>query len=219
LRVLFLDSNALARRYFDDMGSRVIRAIQDYVHDRAEESFMAYSSHAITEVESILNQLGSDRRFKAKLSPAVRDSIMKRLLKDAEDDLVIPHSPDIELLARQLIRSHDLRTLDAYHLAAAIQVHTTLKGNEQLTFVTSDKALLRAVDEMNIPNLASLDFITCVCRACGNAFHPPLEQMPRKKKQIRCPHCKSPIRCRQCYQDITKCKNTWMPDFLQPYAP
>lgn len=219
MRVFFLDGNAVARRYFEEIGSRVIRAIEAHVLDPAEDSYIAYSSLAIVEVESVLNQLAKQERFKAKLPQAVRDAIMKRVVQDGKDDLVIRHSSDLELRARQFIRKYDLYTLDALHLAAASEIHTTLAGNEQLTFVTSDEALLGAVSAMNIPNLTPLDFITCVCRACGSPFHPPIGMIAHTRKQIRCPHCNSLVRCRRCYDDITQCKNTWMPDFLQPYAP
>jgi predicted nucleic acid-binding protein len=218
LRVFFLDSNAVARRYFSDMGARVMRAIERYVDAGAEDSVMAYSSLAIVEVESVLQQLGSERRFASILDRAVRSDVMRRVLLDSQDDLVIQHSPQLETQARRLIRTHGLKTLDALHLAAAIEVHTMLTGAEQLTFVTSDTALVRAVDSMNVPNLESLDFLTCVCRACGQAFHPPIRKLKRRKQQVPCPHCGSPIRCWQCYRDITKCKNTWMPPFLQPYT-
>lgn len=200
------------------MGSRVIRAIQGHVLDSNQDSLIAYSSLATVEVESILNQLGSEPRFKSKLDQPTRDTIMKRVIGDAQQDLVIQHSSDLEFGARRLIRHYALRTLDALHLAAAIEVHTSLKGAEQLTFVSSDKALLRAVDEINIPNLESLDFITCICRACQRAFHPPMSELKSKKEKAVCPNCRSPIRCQQCYRDISKCKNTWMPSFLQPYA-
>lgn len=213
----FFDSNALARRYFDTLGSRVIRALDSYVGHHPAESMVGYSSLAVVEVRSVLRQLGSDKAFKGKMTPVLQDAIMRKVVQPGPQDLVIRYERQLERNAINLISRYGLYTLDALHLATAMELCTSLNPQEHLTFVSSDTRLLEAVDKANLANLSSLDFITCICRACGKSFHPPVSRMSGKK-QLRCLHCNSLIRCRKCYYDITKCKNTWMPSFLKPYA-
>ena len=103
--MLFLDTSALIKRYVMEEGTdQVVRRMD-------EDTEWAVSSVARTEAEITLCRLG----FEA----GVHEALRQRLRDDWERCHVVPVDPACLDRAVDLGCRHDVRTLDALHLAAA----------------------------------------------------------------------------------------------------
>jgi predicted nucleic acid-binding protein len=103
--MLFLDTSALIRRYVVEEGTdQVVRRMD-------EDAAWAVSSVARTEVEITLCRLG--------FGADELDALRRRLRDDWERCHVVPVDPACLDRAAELGCGHDVRTLDALHLAAA----------------------------------------------------------------------------------------------------
>ncbi len=103
--MLFLDTSALIKRYVVEEGTdQVVRRMD-------EDAEWAVSSVARTEAEIMLCRLG--------FAADELDALRQRLRDDWERCHVVPVDPACLDRAAELGCRHDVRTLDALHLAAA----------------------------------------------------------------------------------------------------
>ena len=103
--MLFLDTSALVKRYVEEEGTELVLRRMD--EDRA----WAASSLARTEAEITLCRLG--------FGPDETDALLRRLREDWERCHVVPIDPACLGRAAEIGCQHEVRTLDALHLAAA----------------------------------------------------------------------------------------------------
>ncbi len=132
LPVLYADTSALVRAYFadepdhDELRSRLIDGVEPVV------------SSELTLVE-----------FTSAVAAAVRagrlpapDVVLDRFDADCGDDgpltLLRLDTESVLPVARQLVRTHRVRTLDALHLAVALTDATALAGDAVVVLVSRD---------------------------------------------------------------------------------
>jgi predicted nucleic acid-binding protein len=103
--MLFLDTSALIKRYVDEVGTELV------LRRMAEDDAWAASSLARAEADITLCRLG----FEA----AVLATLRQRLAHDWERCHVVPLDPACLERAAEIGCGHEVRMLDALHLAAA----------------------------------------------------------------------------------------------------
>lgn len=102
--MLFLDTSALIKRYVEEDGTALV------LRRMSEDPEWVVSAVARTEAEITLCRLGFD-------APA-HAAATSRLAADWEHCHVVPVDPACLVRAAELGCRHDIRTLDALHLAA-----------------------------------------------------------------------------------------------------
>lgn len=103
--MLFLDTSALVKRYVDEDGTELVLRLMD------EDPIWAVSAVARTEAEITLCRLG--------FGPDESDAVQKCLRDDWDRFHVVPVDPACLDRAAEIGCRHEVRTLDALHLAAA----------------------------------------------------------------------------------------------------
>jgi len=118
----FFDSSAFAKRYIEEQGSE---AVEDICYNA---SILALSIICIPEILSAfnrrlrINNISQKDYFKAKT----------RLIEEMKDISIINITPVVIQKSIDLLEHNPLRTLDAIHIACALEWRPDL-------FVTSDK--------------------------------------------------------------------------------
>ncbi|MBM3311320.1 MAG: type II toxin-antitoxin system VapC family toxin [Candidatus Aminicenantes bacterium] len=107
----FFDSSALAKRYIEEPGSEEVEGLLK----RTEE--LAVSVLCPAEIVSALARKLRERR----LSPDSANKAKAAFLHELEEMAVCPVTPAVLESAIVLIESFALRTLDAIHLASALE--------------------------------------------------------------------------------------------------
>ncbi len=107
--MLFLDTSALVKRYVEEDGTALV------LRRMGEDPEWVVSAVARTEAEVTLCRLGFESNESAALGAAVRAN----LREDWERCHVVPVDPACLERAAELGCRHEVRTLDALHLAAA----------------------------------------------------------------------------------------------------
>lgn len=123
----FFDSSGLAKRYIHERGSDALESIL------AEASEVAISLICPPEIISALSRL----RRQAMLSAPQSEQAKSALFDDVEDMSVCGITVPVVLKAIDLLETHALRTMDALHVATAIEWKADL-------FVSSDRRQIRA---------------------------------------------------------------------------
>jgi hypothetical protein len=103
--MLFLDTSALIKRYVEEDGTALV------LQRMADDPLWVVCAVARAEAEIALCRLGFD--------PGGRDDPRQRLREDWERCHVVPVDPACLARAAEVGCRHQLRTLDALHLAAA----------------------------------------------------------------------------------------------------
>lgn len=124
---IFFDSSSLAKRYVKERGS-----------EKVEETLAGADEAAVSligpaEIISALSRL----LRQGMISAAQYDRAKAALFEDLEDMSIREVTAPIVSSAIGLLERHPLRTLDALHLAGAIEWHADL-------FVSSDRRQLAA---------------------------------------------------------------------------
>ncbi len=117
----FFDSSSLAKRYIKERGSEKVEAVL------VDASEVAVSLIAPPEIVSALCRL---RRQEA-ISSAQYSQAKGSLFADIEDMTICNITVPVVRIAIELLERHPLRTMDALHLACAIEWKADL-------FVSSD---------------------------------------------------------------------------------
>jgi predicted nucleic acid-binding protein len=127
--MLFLDTSALVKRYVEEEGTEVV------LRRMAEDPEWVVSSIARTETEITLCRLGFD--------PEADPDPWQRLREDWERCHVVPVDPACLEGAAGIGCRHEVRTLDALHLAAADRLPRPLV---MLTFDRRQADAARSMD-------------------------------------------------------------------------
>jgi uncharacterized protein len=124
----YFDTSVLVKRYVRERGAAQARAL---LQDRQ------FLSSAITPVEAV--SALSRRRAAGDLSRASFDAILAQLARDRRFWALVEVTSGILDRAETVIRETGARTLDAIHLASAVQVQTGAGSpGLHLVFVTAD---------------------------------------------------------------------------------
>lgn len=119
---MFFDASAFAKRYVEEHGSQQA----DELCQEATE--LVLSVICVPEIISALN-----RRLREKnLSRREYKTIKERLSADIGDIEIINLTPEVLATATKLLEAHPLRSMDALHVACALEWGVDL-------FVSSDK--------------------------------------------------------------------------------
>lgn len=119
---LALDSSAFAKRYVQEVGSSKL----DRILEGASE--LAFCVILVPEIISGLNRRLRERM----LTVADYRAVKKQLMDDVRDATVLQITPSVISRAVKLLESNVLRSLDALHVACALEWQADL-------FVTSDR--------------------------------------------------------------------------------
>jgi predicted nucleic acid-binding protein len=123
----FFDSSGLAKRYIKEQGSDKVEALL------AEATEAAVGLICPPEIISALSRL----RRQSSISAAQYDIAKKALFEDIEDMSICAITIPVVHVAIDLIERHPLRTMDALHVACALDWQADL-------FVSSDRRQLAA---------------------------------------------------------------------------
>ena len=129
----FFDSSCLAKRYIQEQGSGKVEALL------AEATEAAVSLICPPEITSALSRL----RRHSSISAAQYDTAKKALFEDIEDMSVCAITIPVVHVAIDLIERYPLRTMDALHVACALEWQADL-------FVSSDRRQLAAAAESGL---------------------------------------------------------------------
>ena len=118
----YFDASAFSKRYIEEAGS-------DYVDEIClKTSLLALSIISIPEIISALNR----RRSEKYLTEVDYRSAKKRLMIEVNDIIMLNITPKVIQTSIALLEKYTLRTLDALHIACAIEWKPEL-------FVSADK--------------------------------------------------------------------------------
>lgn len=126
MKTLF-DSSAFAKRYIEEAGSQVV----DDICQRA--TTLALSVLCVPEIISALNRRLREKRLTRQDYLTAKS----RLSADVADALVIELTPEVVSRSILLLETSELRTLDAIHVACALEW-----GAE--VFVSADQRQVKA---------------------------------------------------------------------------
>jgi predicted nucleic acid-binding protein len=105
------DSSAFAKRYIEEAGSQAV----DDICQRT--TTLALSVLCVPEIISALNRRVREKR----LSRQAYFTAKRRLSADVADAVVIELTPEVVSRAILLLETNDLRSLDAIHVACALE--------------------------------------------------------------------------------------------------
>ncbi len=128
----YLDTSALIKRFVREQGSDTVAKLVESGEP------VATAKIAFAEVYS-----GLTRRFReGDLSGRAYALVCRQFERDWGGFLRVDLHDEVLTLARDLIRRHPLRALDAIHLASALSLQKAL--GEEVAFAASDARLMRA---------------------------------------------------------------------------
>jgi uncharacterized protein len=130
---LCLDSSALMKRYFDEPGTVELAGLLE------KATQLGLCVLVLPEVLSGLNR----RRREGSLSKDSYRRTKKRLLQDVADVTILHLSPAVIAQSVKLLERYSLRTLDALHIACAMEWGADL-------FATADKRQLQAARQAGL---------------------------------------------------------------------
>ncbi len=132
--ILFMDTSALAKRYLDEPGSRLVREHLDTAEYRYASAFTELELIATIEIAKRLRRINSPeyRTITARITADCHEGLLS--LVDINDDILQRGIP--------LIRVRHLKAPDALQLATALELNRRL--NDTLHFLCADHALLAA---------------------------------------------------------------------------
>jgi hypothetical protein len=130
---VFFDSSAFAKRYIMEPGSDKVEKIC------SQSAMLGVSSICVPEIISALSRL----RRQSVITRGQYESAKQALLKDLEDALICNITPSVIKQSIHILESTDLRTLDALHVACALEF-------EAETFVSSDIRQLSAANKVGL---------------------------------------------------------------------
>ncbi len=140
MSLFFLDTSALVKRYFPEVGSAWIEALTD---PRAGHTILVSE---LTRVEAAA-AAAAKHRASGGISQAERDAAVNLLVQHCTTEYVmVPPSAAVLDRALELTQRYRLRGYDAVQLATALVVNERYiaAGFMGLTFITADDDLLAA---------------------------------------------------------------------------
>ena len=129
----YLDSSAFAKRFIDEVGSDEVERIC------AEATELGLSVLCVPEIISALNR----RRRERSLTRGQYVSAKRRLIDDVQDADLIHLTPSVVGSSIDVLEGNPVRTLDAVHVASALEWSADL-------FVSADKRQLTAAKRVGL---------------------------------------------------------------------
>ncbi|MFD1647134.1 type II toxin-antitoxin system VapC family toxin [Haloarchaeobius litoreus] len=138
MEVLFFDTSALVKRYYEEPGTELV---DDLVED---DRRVTITSLAVIETISAFRR----KYNRDQISESDTDDLLAAFFREALDDFVIvPMEESIQQFSFDLILEDDLRTLDSLQLAAAL----ALDGEEaDVVFVSADSDLVAVANDRGL---------------------------------------------------------------------
>lgn len=135
MSLYFLDTSALAKRYFLETGTSRMRNLMA----PAKGNHIIIAELALVEFSSVVAR----RERMAAISPQRASSIRSRFVQHTKQEYtVIIIDSHILSTARRLVRKYPLRALDSIQLACALQSRRAISTS--VIFVSADNNLLTA---------------------------------------------------------------------------
>lgn len=145
MTTFYADTSALIRAYFaDEPDHPQLRAL-------LLEGHAAVLTSELARIEFASAVMAAARAGRL----GTPENLLQRFDSDCGDGgpiaLVRLEAEALLAVARDLVVSHALRTLDAIHVAAALAELPALPEGEDLTFVTRDRAQAQAAADLGLP--------------------------------------------------------------------
>ena len=136
---IFIDTSALAKHFFQEEGTQEVQ-------DILTQADMVYVS--ILSLPETFSTLARKKR-EEKVSTRQYIEIKKAIVKDFRDFNISELSPRIISKSIFLLEKYSIRTLDAIHLASALEIDPDI-------FVSSDHQQLKVAKVMKLKTLSVL---------------------------------------------------------------
>ena len=130
---LFLDSSAMAKRYIDEPGSDAVQSLCNHATE------LGISVICLPEVVSALCRLVREN----KLVYSQYILLKQALVSDGKDSEICDITPGVISVTTAVLEKTSSRTMDAIHIASAIQWHADL-------FASGDLRQINAADEFGL---------------------------------------------------------------------
>lgn len=128
--VLFFDTSALVKRYYDEEGTEKIDELVE-----SEDSQVVISSLSIIETTSAFKR----KQNRGNISEEDVDQLLSSFFQEALDEFVIVPLEESSLqFSFDLVLKQDLRTLDSLQLSTAT---TVSQETDEFSFVCADSEL------------------------------------------------------------------------------
>ena len=127
----YLDTSALVKRFFQEKGTTVVNSLF------TTGAPIATATIAFIEVHAALSRKKRDKKLKHRSYVNFSDQFDK----EYESFVRVELEQAILELARNLVKQHSLRTLDAIHLASALDLQMALQ--EPVLFAAADSKLIK----------------------------------------------------------------------------
>jgi uncharacterized protein len=130
-----MDSSAILKRYISEVGTRWVKSI---VSPTMQNTIVVCDLTAVEVVSAFARHQREGKMTLAQVTMMER----RYLTHHRREYVAAPLNRAILTQSRTLLKRHKLRTVDAIHLASAVELSHTFSVS--ITFVTSDKDLLAA---------------------------------------------------------------------------
>jgi uncharacterized protein len=137
----YFDTSALAKNYFREAGSSRVRALL---------TSYEFLSSAITPIE--LQSAVRRRHRQREITQSNYNSIISRLASDRSYWQLVEVVPQVLRKAEELVRTENVRTLDAIHIASAIIIQESFPT--LLPFISADERQLAAAQNCRLRVIA-----------------------------------------------------------------
>jgi uncharacterized protein len=137
----YFDSSAVVKNYIREAGSSRVRGL-----------LMSYEflSSAITPIE--LHSAVQRRRRQGEITQPNYNSIVSRLANDRSYWQLVEAVPQVLSKAEELVKTENVRTLDAIHIASAIIIQDSF--TTPLPFISADERQLAAAQSCKLSVIA-----------------------------------------------------------------
>ena len=141
MSLAYFDTSALVKIYIHEAGSSRVRGLL---------TSYEFLSSAITPIE--LHSAVQHRRRQGEITQPNYNSIVSRLAKDRSYWQLVEVVPQILSKAEELVKTANVRTLDAIHIASAIIIQDSF--TTPLPFISADERQLAAAQSCRLSVIA-----------------------------------------------------------------
>ena len=141
MSLAYFDTSALVKIYIHEAGSSRVRGLL---------TSYEFLSSAITPIE--LHSAVQRRRRRDEITQPNYNSIVSRLAKDRSYWQLVEVVPQILSKAEELVKTANVRTLDAIHIASAIIIQDSF--TTPLPFISADERQLAAAQSCRLSVIA-----------------------------------------------------------------
>jgi predicted nucleic acid-binding protein len=133
----YFDTSALVKNYVQEAGSTRVRELL-----RVYE----FLSSAIAPIE--IHSAVRRRHSQGEITRPIYTAILSRVKQDRFFWQLVEPVPEVLAKAEEIVKDHNVRTLDAVHLASAIVIQDSI--GTQLPFITADDRQLAAARDCKL---------------------------------------------------------------------